>query len=780
MISYADRQFNLDGKKEFIFGGELHYFRVPRPEWRDRIRKIKAAGMNLVSTYVPWLWHETQKGDFDFTGRTRPEKDLVSFLKICHEEEMFLLVRPGPYVMAETVNSGIPLWLISEHEEISAMKEDGTHHQVGGLVSYMHPTYLGAVEVWYRNVFSVLVPYEIQNGGPIIMIQYDNEVGMFHWVTTQGDYSDTTLNYFRDYIIEKYGAECFSPVLSRFNDFSEYMKAFMRKETLKQESFIINQEYKEFFRVYIRKYVEALIEMGKQFGSQVPPVVNVHGFSSVDYAKRGNRYPVGLSQLHETAKIPNVIIAGDYYVGNIVSDNYFDVIIANSFTEAVQPEGQPLFSAEFQSGFQNGIPRLQPTTHDLKTRLSIACGMNAINYYMFVGGENYEEIGMISRRHDWQAPIATDGTLRNHYHVIHRLIKTIRSYGSALLEAQLKIDTHIAFDPDYFMNEYNNHHTQGQSNQITHDRQTYLFNGVGKSLAMKNIAFASVDLLKKESIPVDSVPTLIAFSTDWMSERSQRILVDYIENGGKLFLYPRIPIKNLTDESCTLLKDYIGVDIVKDSFGRVKILEEDSVNCHKAQVYDVDSGFATMDLDETKVTGFSKEIGKGEVVVFGMQIRSDWDYIDDIMVDVLAKIGVTPTVNTEEWLQIMIRKGKKGSFVFINNFEEFDKESVIYSGKEKLFGGAKLFLPMRRGVILPLDWQVDRNLTIKYSTAEVSDLDISDSMISIRFKPLRKHEEIVFEGDFDIESTSKLERHKNKITILDDDEAEIIWKRRTK
>ena len=76
MLEIKDRNFIIDGKPTFLFGGEVHYFRLPRAAWEDRIMKVKKAGGNLVSTYIPWLIHEPVRGDIDVTGRRRPENDL--------------------------------------------------------------------------------------------------------------------------------------------------------------------------------------------------------------------------------------------------------------------------------------------------------------------------------------------------------------------------------------------------------------------------------------------------------------------------------------------------------------------------------------------------------------------------------------------------------------------------------------------------------------------------------------------------------------------------------
>ncbi len=90
-------QFMLDGKPFVIRSGEMHYPRVPRPYWRDRMRKMRALGLNTLCTYVFWNLHEPHPGKFDFTGNL----DLAEYIRMAHAEGLWVLLRPGPYICTE-------------------------------------------------------------------------------------------------------------------------------------------------------------------------------------------------------------------------------------------------------------------------------------------------------------------------------------------------------------------------------------------------------------------------------------------------------------------------------------------------------------------------------------------------------------------------------------------------------------------------------------------------------------------------------------------------------
>lgn len=121
--------FTLNDRNISIYSGALHYFRVPKPYWRDRLRKLRAAGLNAVETYVPWNLHEPQSGRFDF-GRGGSDMedllDVAAFLKTAQEEDLFAIVRPGPYICSEWEFGGFPSWLLRE-KGIKVRTSDATY-----------------------------------------------------------------------------------------------------------------------------------------------------------------------------------------------------------------------------------------------------------------------------------------------------------------------------------------------------------------------------------------------------------------------------------------------------------------------------------------------------------------------------------------------------------------------------------------------------------------------------------------------------------------------------
>ena len=152
--------FLLDGKPFVVKAAEVHYPRIPRAYWEHRIRMCKALGMNTLCLYVFWNIHEQREGVFDFTGNN----DVVAFCRLAQKHGMYVIVRPGPYVCAEWEMGGLPWWLLKK-KDIRLREQD--------------PYFMERVALFEEKVAEQLAPLSIDHGGPIIMVQVENEYGSY-------------------------------------------------------------------------------------------------------------------------------------------------------------------------------------------------------------------------------------------------------------------------------------------------------------------------------------------------------------------------------------------------------------------------------------------------------------------------------------------------------------------------------------------------------------------------------------------------------------------------
>ena len=152
--------FLLNGNPYVVKAAELHYPRIPREYWDHRIKMVKALGMNTVCLYVFWNAHEPKPDQFDFTG----QNDLREFIKLCQANDMKVILRPGPYVCAEWEMGGLPWWLLKK-KDIKLRDSD--------------PYFLERVDKFQKAVADQVGDLTIANGGPIIMVQVENEYGSY-------------------------------------------------------------------------------------------------------------------------------------------------------------------------------------------------------------------------------------------------------------------------------------------------------------------------------------------------------------------------------------------------------------------------------------------------------------------------------------------------------------------------------------------------------------------------------------------------------------------------
>ena len=204
-IELRNRRICIDGEPGLFLGGEVHYFRLARSLWRERLQQLKDCGCNTLATYVPWLWHELPDGTVDVTGRTHEQRDLAGFIDLAHEMGLYVVVRPGPFIMAEIKNEGVP-YRVYDTPGVLPTTWDGATIP-SRTADYLAPAFLEAARGWYAAVMPVIAERLLPNGGNVIAVQLDNEIGMLSWVTNSPDLTDVVCEDLRAWAVERWGAD---------------------------------------------------------------------------------------------------------------------------------------------------------------------------------------------------------------------------------------------------------------------------------------------------------------------------------------------------------------------------------------------------------------------------------------------------------------------------------------------------------------------------------------------------------------------------------------------
>ena len=155
-FTIANDRFVKDGRPFDIRSGSIHYSRVPPEYWQDRLQRMRALGLNAVTTYVPWNFHETVEGQFDFSGAA----DFGKFLDIAATEQLVVMLRPGPYICGEWEFGGFPAWLLTK---------DGIEFRTN------ETSYITAVDKWWGELLPRVKPHLYSAGGSVVMVQLENE-----------------------------------------------------------------------------------------------------------------------------------------------------------------------------------------------------------------------------------------------------------------------------------------------------------------------------------------------------------------------------------------------------------------------------------------------------------------------------------------------------------------------------------------------------------------------------------------------------------------------------
>ncbi|NXD63678.1 BGAL galactosidase, partial [Eolophus roseicapillus] len=160
-LDYEEDCFRKDGVPFRYISGSIHYARVPRPAWRDRLLKMYMSGLSAVQVYVPWNYHEPWPGVYDFAG----DRDVEAFLDLTAELGLLVILRPGPYICAEWEMGGLPSWLLWKPDIVLRSSD---------------PAYLAAVDSWLHVLLPKIKPRLYQHGGNIISVQVENEYGSYY------------------------------------------------------------------------------------------------------------------------------------------------------------------------------------------------------------------------------------------------------------------------------------------------------------------------------------------------------------------------------------------------------------------------------------------------------------------------------------------------------------------------------------------------------------------------------------------------------------------------
>ncbi len=740
-VGYAGKRIQVDGEDTLLLSGEVHYFRLARADWADRIDKARAAGLDTIATYIPWIWHELPDGTVDVTGRTRPERDLGAFLDLCHARGMRVIARPGPFVMAELKNEGLPYRLYRDHPAIVPSGWDGVPAPTR-TVDYLAPEFLAEVRAWYRAVLPVLARRLHGDGGPVVAVQLDNEVGMLAWVSNSPDLTDHLCDDFAGWLERVHG----EGLAARY-PFTRLPAAGRRaavRSPRDGDAAALTRDLGRFMRGRFARYLATLRGYARECGiTGVPFLVNIHGTGG----GRAETFPVGISQLMESYRgVPGTISGSDIYLGDLTVANAADLYLVNAFMDAAHDDDQPLTSLEFEAGtFDYGDTweaLADPSAVDLKTRMCLAQGNRLLNYYLFAGGVNppldepvgdgNDRLAFTGERHGFAAPVTPEGGPGPAWAPTARTLHTVRANARVLAAAAPELDgVTLGFVPDHWLTEY--HHPGSPSARAVLDDVTGV-RGAGpggamaRAMLLGGFRFGALDVQAHAPDPARH-PVLAVATGDRMPADAQRHLAAHLAAGGRLLLAGRLPALTMDGLPCTVLRDALGVRVTGEVRGSGTFFPSAAAHAWAApapevrfgrgQLLDGQGEVGLRELSTGRAVALHTEAGAGRALLVTADVPARLPFWRAA----LAALGAVPALTAPgatTGLLLLSGAAPDGSrLLHALNVSPYAQDFTVHEHGRPLFGGAPVHLPGRGALMLPLAAPAGPP-RLRYATAEVT------------------------------------------------------------
>jgi beta-galactosidase len=715
----------------FMVSGEIHYFRIPRANWRERLVQAREAGLNTVATHVPWRLHEPTEGAFDL-------EPIAAWIEAVRAEDLKLFIRVGPVSNAEMVNEGLPDWLAGDPDSRPRGSPGGGPALSGP--SYNSPRFLKATEKWYEALLPLVSENEFAVGGPIIAVQLCDKIGVFSWISRVADRTPHVEDLYRQFLRERYRS--IEALRLAYDDLSpsDFHLLAQPDNAAPASNLLRHLDRARFVRHYHAAYFFRLAELARAHGIRGPLIADVPMFREYDTRGRGHQAPLTVSLFSQFATaVPEVSLGVTYQIGRLDHENSHDIAIA---TEAARmavsaiPDGADrgeVVCVELQAGAPRDRPRIYPSDVDLTLRLASASGVAGVNAYMFAGGRNAEKDGAFGPNHEWQAPIASDGTKRPHFETISEFGRFISGMGAAFAATEKTSVTSVGFYAPYWMTELIDGPEIARIRKL---REQVAFDGVWRLLDLAGRPFDFVDL--ERDLP-ERVTSLWVFSLDRMDSAVQARLAAFTRGGGRLAIWPSLPSRDWRGRACSILKDALGLsprpharELLRAS-GDARFISTDLETVFRGADDDV-----LADCRDGEVAALIRRCGEGLVLFMGFGLEDNFHYWRGVFAHWCDRLGVPALmrVHPPGEINTVLRTGPEGSFLTIANAHETPVRAAIeLPSLAASWGG--LDLPPRSAWILPLDVSFrfsTGHWVLETANAEVTDAAEVDSLIRIRFR----------------------------------------------
>lgn len=755
----------IGSRNVFLHSGEVHYFRIPPEEWEDRLTKAKALGLNAISTYIYWNYHEAQPGRFDITST---HKDLDHFLHLCENKGFYIIIKPGPWIGSDLTNGGIPQWLLDEHPKIMSLDENykplSWKSKEEPPISYLSPTYLRIVEKYIQNLSDVLRRHLYPHGG-LILLQIDNEMS-FHsnLGIFEVDYNPVSLEFYKKFLKEKYrDIETINQLYSQnFLSFDHLEPPTSKtnedainslNDFKSRGEFLRNLDWMEFRERILQEYVATISYFLRRKGIYLPYFVNIPFIES----------PVNIKGYYRSYKT-KILVGLDINKEYLHNPKLISQILETQIE--ILKSQMPLFTyiPELKIGTPDEI--IAPINVHLLVRHLLGNGVKGFNYYMGVGGttpllsssktssSNLEKsIGYDGESHkidetgvsyDYCAPIGVNGQKNPSYEVVELVSKYIRTNKKHLLSSVKVYDEDIViltYHP-YSRMKFDSSKFGFRTNyqQVLNDypySEFSLFSKLGYHLECLDLETTTFEQLHRYKV---AVVVLSAF----LDKNSMDKLRRFIEEGGILISFYDVPNCNEKMRQDNTLSSLYNAKIQnKENSKSIMFKEKKLTSFHLLHSFNLAED-ATSKKDkiqedviaydnsskQRKIYAFHRSIKKGHIYHFGF-IPSIEDSSVQTFKEFLSGLKISPlkSIHPKEVNILRLQTINKEEFITVSNLTESKVENCEIILNEVENNDGEYTLHLKDVTILEkssTQWSVNKkineNVNVKVCTSELNEI----------------------------------------------------------
>jgi beta-galactosidase len=724
----------VNGKRFMLRGGELHYSRLGKDQWADRLSRMRKAGLNAVSTYFMWNWHEPEEGEFDFTGKGHPRRDVTHYLDAVGESGLMLLARPGPWVCAEWLNGGLPQWLLDKHPEIMSLDSKGciTPRMLphAPVVSYLHPVYLEYVKKWFDAFIPLLSKFDMKYPDKLLLIQADNEACYgFHPSPFDADYNPINIGtkgngegLYQKWLRRKYREiSALNRIYgSKYGDIQEVEPPRSPPKT--KGGLVSLFDWTAFKEDTITNFLEKVADMFKERGIKAPAYAN----EEMSYRSVTNIYKKSRRLFDGIDMYPNFL--------KHMREATEKVIEPIAILKAQSPEKYPV-CFEFQGGWFNAKIPIN-TTH-LHQRLGLAHGLKGLSYYMWVGGTNPRGWGTTGESYDYDCAIQEDGADGRRLPVMTRFLQFTSANEQAIIESDKLAEIGIAYYHPYAYwcapistkpvgFAYNIGAEQARLSILETTLQTIGFN------------FDYFDLERVDSKIASRYNLLIIPLYDFLDEYLQKEILNLAGNGATILIGPTIPLLGRNMEPCSVISDALKVKVAENvETDVVELKEYGEITVPRVNVLRTESEdtIPIAETSNTQVCGYLRKVGNGQIMALGfLPPKLENEKERKVLLEFLSGLKARPLASSSKGdVSVVQRISSTGSaLLFASNLTDNDTETTFNIVDPSNLVDAKkpeqaiqiedITIAGRSAIVWPINLKTKLGY-IKYLTSEIIGID---------------------------------------------------------